>query len=147
MSNIDRFKKTIVPGAPDHWIQQVASGTVLEVSDLLAQSTGKVVLMATNTDNLAFVGPSLQAHLAANPSGPIEVGKPNGIDVYEYDLDTATDVTACDLFQWNAKQKIKKSTTNPIAMAVESKKAASSVRVVFLIPAVTNGPRAVGDAS
>lgn len=147
MSNQDRFRKNATPGAPEIWVSPIGSGTVVEVSDILALSGGKAVRMATTTDNLALIGPARQAHGATNGSGSIEVGKPNGSDVYEYDLDATTTVSLGDLFQWNAPQKVKKSTTNPIFMAVEAKVGATSIRGVFLTPNAANGPRAVGDAS
>lgn len=147
MSHTDRFKKSLSAGLPDHWVPPVASGTVIEVSDLLMMSSGKARVMSATTNNLVFVGPALAGHAATDPSGTIMVGKPNGIDVYEYDLNAATDITFGDLLQWNAAQKLAKSATDAIACAVESKLQATKIRCVFMIPATTGALRAVGDAS
>lgn len=131
----------------DEWVLPVASGTVIEVGDLLKVSSGNAIRMASAADNLNFVGVALAAHGANDAAGTIRVAKPNGIDTFEYPLDTATTFAVGDLFQWDAAQALTKSTTDAIAMAVKAGTSAEVAEVVFLIPAKAAGPRAVGDAS
>lgn len=119
------------------WSWPIASGTVVEVGDLLKNSSGKAVRMATTTDNLNFVGPAKSAHKSTDASGTIQVWMPIPVQTFEYPLDAATDVTIGDALQFNAAQKVKKSATGAIATAVESKLQATTIRLVFRMPAAT----------
>lgn len=119
------------------WSWPIASGTVVEVGDLLKNSSGKAARMATTTDNLNFIGPAKSAHGSTDPSTTLQVWLPLPVMVFEYPLNAATDVTIGDALQWNAAQKLKKSATAAIATAVESKLSASTIRCVFRMPAAT----------
>lgn len=119
------------------WSFPVASGTVIEIGDLLKNSSGKAARMATTTDNLNFVGPAKSAHGAADASGTLQAWMPLPVMVFEYPLNAATDVTIGDALQWNAAQTLKKSATAAIATAVESKLQATTIRCVFRMPAAT----------
>lgn len=125
----------------------VASGTSIEVGDLLKLSSGKAVVMATTTDNLDFVGVAATAHGATDPSGTIAVYAPNAETVFEYDLDASTAITWGDRLQYNATKKLKKSTTDGIALAVESKLAATAILCKFLLSAKTGNTSRIADAS
>jgi hypothetical protein len=144
MANTYRLKKRFFE---DEWVIPIASGTVVEIGDLVKKSSGDALRMATSTDNLDFMGVAFQAHGAGDAAGSIRVGKPSGIDTYEYDLDASTSFEVGDLFQFNDAQKLKKSTTDAIAMAVKAGTSVTKAEVVFLIPAKSAGPRAIGDAS
>lgn len=136
-------------GAELFWTWPIASGTVVEAGDLLANSSGKAVRMATTTDNLNFIGAAASAHAATDPSTTIQVHMPVPVNVFEYALNAATDITIGDALQWNDEQKLKKDTTDPIATAVESKLAATTIRCIFRMPAATSTQirLGTGDAS
>lgn len=119
------------------WSWPIASGTVVEVGDLLKNSSGKAARMATTTDNLNFIGPAHSAHGTLDASTTIQVWLPIPVMIFEYPLNAATDITIGDALQWNAAQALKKSATTPIATAVESKLAATTIRCVFRMPAAT----------
>lgn len=120
------------------WSWPIASGTVVEVGDLLKNSSGKAARMATTTDNLNFIGPAHSAHGTLDASTTIQVWLPIPVMIFEYPLNAATDITIGDALQWNAAQALKKSATTPIATAVESKLAATTIRCVFRMPAATS---------
>ncbi len=126
---------------------EIASGTVVEVGELLKLSSGKVLAMATSTDNLTFVGVAAEAHGATDPSGSIQVYRPNNMTVFEYALNAATDITVEDALQYNAARTLKKSTTDAIANAVKSKLQATSVLCTFRLKHATGNGDGVGDAS
>jgi hypothetical protein len=131
------------------WSWPIASGTVVEIGDLLKNSSGKAAAMATTSDNLNFIGPAKSAHKSTDPSTTIQVWMPIPVMIFEYPLNAATDVTIGDALQWNAAQKLKKSATTPIATAVESKLQATTIRLVFRMPAATSTQirLGTGDAS
>ena len=121
------------------WPVPVASGTVIAIGDILKLSGGKAVVMVTSTDNLDFIGTAAQAHASTDASGTISVYMPLPAMVFEYALNAATDITIGDALQFNAAQTLKKSTSNPIATAYESKLQATTIRCVFRMPAATSG--------
>lgn len=125
----------------------VASGTAIEIGDLLKLSSGKVVVMATTTDNLDFCGVAEEAHGATDPSGTLAVIVPNAETTFEYALDASTAITWGDRLQYNASKTLKKSTTDGIALAVESKLSATTILCKFLIPNKTGNTSRVADAS
>lgn len=125
----------------------IASGTVVENGDLLKLASGRALRQATTTDNLTFIGVAAEAHTATDPSGSIDVYVPNPLTVFEYDLDSATDITYGDALQWNDEQKVKKATTDAIATAVESKLSASNILLCFRIPNPSGNLGHIGDAS
>lgn len=131
------------------WTWPIGSGTVVEIGDLLKNSSGKAARQATTTDNLDFIGPAKGAHASTDASTTIQVWLPLPIMVFEYTLNAATDVVIGNALQWNAAQTLKVSATDPIATAVESKLAATTIRVVFRMPAATstNIRLGTGDAS
>ena len=123
----------------------IASGTVIEVGDLVKDSSGKLALMATSTDNLSFVGVAAEAHAAGDASGSIGVYLPIPGAIFEYDLNAATDVVIGDELQYNAAKKLKVSSTDPIAVAIESKLTAANVLVTFKLTQSANGLDFAGD--
>lgn len=131
------------------WTVPVASGTVIEIGDLLYQSSGKAALMRSGGDNLDFIGPAKSAHGATDPSTTIQVWLPLPVMIFEYPLDAATDIAIGDALAWSAAQKVTKNSTNPIATAVEAGLQKTTIRLVFRMPAATssNIRLGTGDAS
>lgn len=127
------------PDREQVWPVPIASGTVVEIGDILKLSTGKAVVMVTSTDGLDFIGTAAQAHGSTDASGAISVYMPLPTMVFEYPLDASTAITVGDALRFNAKQKLQKSATNAIATAYESKLAATTIRCVFRMPAATSG--------
>ena len=120
----------------------VASGQLIETGDLLKLSGGQIMPMAGATDNVAFRGRAVEAHATTAGSGEITIALANGNTIYEYQLDSATDIAVDDNLQWATKQTLSKSDTDPIAVAVESKLQATYILCVFKTPA-----KMIGDAS
>ncbi len=145
MSDAFNFRK----GRELFWSWPIASGTVVEIGDLLKNSSGKAARMATTTDNLDFIGPAKSAHKATDPSTTIQVWLPVPVMIFEYTLDAATDIVIGYPLQWNAAQKLKYSATDPIATAVESGLQLTTVRCVFRMPAASSTQirLGTGDAS
>lgn len=125
----------------------VASGTVVEIGMLMRLSSGKVIKMTSASENQTFVGVAAQAHASTDASGTINLYLPLPITVFEYDLDTATTITIMDALQVNGSQTLKKSTTDQVARAMESKLSATKILCSFVLPAVTSGIRLIGDQS
>lgn len=126
----------------------IASGTVVAVGENVKLSSGKAVLMAATADNLDFQGVSAEAHGALDPSGSIGVYIPNPLTVFEFNLDAATAITFGDALQYGGgAQTLKKSTTDPIFTAVESKLAATSILCVARMTHKTGNTDLIGDAS
>jgi hypothetical protein len=134
-------------GATDVVRVPIASGTVVEIGELLKLSSGRAVKMATSTDNLTFIGVAEEAHRAVDPSGSISVSRPNLQTVYEYTLDAATEITYGDVLQWNADKTRKKSTTDAIAIAVRSQLAATTALCMFRPIQAAGNLCDLGDAS
>lgn len=127
------------PDREQVWPVPIASGTVVEIGDILKLSSSKAVVMVTSTDNLDFIGTAAQAHASTDASGTISVYMPLPQMVFEYPLDSSTSITIGDALRFNAKQKLNKSTSNSIATAYESKLNATTIRCVFRMPAATSG--------
>jgi len=128
----------------------VALGVVIEVGDRLKLSGGQLFRVSGTTDNLSFVAVAKEAHSATDPSGEITVALRNANAIYELTLDAATDITIMDELQMNSttpESVAKKSTTDPVAVAVESKLQATKIRAIYTIPATSAGPTFLGDAS
>lgn len=130
----------------------VKSGVAVEIGDHLKISGGAVTPVTATTDNLAMVGIAKEAHPSTGKeafSGQITVALRNAQAVYEPALDAATDITIGDAMQMEdgKAQSLKKSATDPIAVAVESKLQATSVKVIYTIPATTGGLNFIGEAS
>jgi len=120
----------------------VGSGVLIEVGDLLKLSGGKVTPMTAASDNLTFIGKAVERHESTAGSGEITIALANANTIYEYDLDSATDVAVDANLAFNDKQSLTASDTDPIAKAIESKLQATSIRCVLKLPAGM-----VGDAS
>ena len=124
----------------------IASGVAVETGDLVMLSSGRARLMSGASDNLRFIGVAAETHLSTQASGSISVYVPNPLTVFEYDLDSSTAITIFDDLQYNAAKTLSKSTTDPIAVAAESKLAATKVLCTFTMPSNAN-VSFVGDAS
>jgi len=117
----------------------VVSGAVIEIGDNLKISGGFVEAVAATTDNLAFIGVAKEAHRATDPAGEITVSIANGMSIWESELDAATDIVVGDVLQLNGAQKLKKSATDAVALAMESKLGATKIRHLFKIPVTVLG--------
>jgi len=128
----------------------IASGSVVEVGDMLKLSGGNVERMGATTDNLVFIGVAVEAHAATDSADRIGVALRNAQVQYKYPLEAATTVAIGDLLQANTTSPhntLTKSATDAIAMAVKEGTSITAVEVVFLLPAQTGAIRLVGDAS
>ena len=117
----------------------VVSGAVIEIGDNLKLSGGFVEAVAATTDNLALIGVAKEAHRAIDPAGEITVSIANGMSIWESELDAATDIAVGDTLQLNGAQKLKKSATDAVALAMESKLGALKIRHLFKIPVAILG--------
>lgn len=142
MSDLFAYRKG--PEREQVWQVPIASGTVVEIGDILKLSTGKAVVMVTSTDNLSFVGVAAAAHGSTDASGTISVYLPSHLTVHEYPLDAATDITIGDALRFNTKSKLNKSASNAIATAYQSKLQATTILCVFRMPAATSGNLRLG---
>lgn len=128
----------------------VASGTVIQVGDMV-KTTGTVVLpCAATTDDLAFIGVAKEAHYATDPAGRISVAIRNAGAIYRANLDAAATVTIGELLQLYTSapgQKLTPSTTDAVAMVVKAGTSVAQVEVALLVPNQTGSIRLVGDAS
>ncbi len=125
----------------------VASGVVVELDDHVINSGGQVVKATGATDNLAFRGHAREQHGSTNPSGELLISLPNAQAVYEVELDAATDIIFGDNLQLSGKDKLAKSDTDPVAVAMESKLQATRINVMYKLVSVTSGFLSIGDAS
>lgn len=116
----------------------IASGVVVEVGDYVKSSGGTVLACAATTDDLAFIGRAVEAHGATDAAGKITVALRNAGAVYLATLDAAASLNQGDLLQLYTSapsKKLTKSTTDPVAMAVQKTSSALTVEVVLLLPA------------
>lgn len=125
----------------------IASGTVVELDDHVKAVTGKAVKIAATTDNLIFRGHARAQHSSTDPSGDLLVSLPNAQAIYEVELDASTNIVFGDNLQLSGKDKLKKSDTDPVAVAMESKLSATRVNVMYKLISVTSGFLSIGDAS
>ncbi len=126
----------------------VASGVVIEIGDHLKISGGKMTKFTAAGDNLTFYAVAKEAHVSTDPSGEITVAIRNANSVYELTLDAATDIAVGDdLASDGTAQVVTQSSTDRIAVAVESKLQATTIRAIYNLPATTGGLNFVGDAS
>lgn len=126
---------------------EIASGVVIALDDHVINSGGQAVKATGATDNLAFRGVARGQHGSADPSGSILVSLPNAQAVYEVELDSATTVAFGDNLQLSGKDKLLKSDTDPVAVAMESKLLATRINVMYKLVSVTSGFLSIGDAS
>lgn len=126
---------------------EIASGVVIELDDHVINSSGQAVKATGATDNLVFRGVARGQHGASDPSGSILVSLPNAHTVYEVELDAATTVAFGDNLQLSGKDKLAKSDTDPVAVAMESKLLATRINVIYKLVSVTSGFLSIGDAS
>jgi hypothetical protein len=128
----------------------VASGTVINIGDIL-KTTGTVVLpCAATTDDLIMIGVAKEAHYATDPAGSISVAIANGQAIYRANLDAAATVTigeTLQLYTSSPAKKLTPSTTDPMAMVVKPGTSLTQVECVLMLPNKTSGPRFVRRSS
>jgi hypothetical protein len=128
----------------------IASGTVVEIGDLVKLSGGNVEASGATTDNLVLIGVAKEAHAATDPAGKISVALRNAQAIYLANLDAAASVGIGDNLQMytsSPSKKLTPSNTDCIACSVQKTSSATTVEVVLTLPAKTSGPRFVGEAS
>jgi uncharacterized RmlC-like cupin family protein len=128
----------------------VASGTVIEVGDMVKLSGGNVEACGATTDNLVMIGIAKEAHAATEGADQISVAIRNAHAIYRVQLDAATTIVPGDLLQMytsSPSKKLVKSATDAVAMCVKGGTGVTEVDVQFLLPAQTGSIRLVGDAS
>jgi len=128
----------------------IASGTVVDVGDMVKISGGNIEPCAATTDNLVFIGVAKEAHTATQGADRISVAIRNAHAIYKVQLDAATTVAIGDLLQLytsDPEKKLAKSATDPVAMAVSGGTSITEVDVMFILPAQTGSIRLVGEAS
>ena len=124
----------------------VASGVVISVGDQVHEVTGKLQRLSAAADNLTYKGIAREAHHSTDKSGEILIALPVSLTIFEVELDAATTIVFGDELQWNAHQKAKKSTTDAIWVAVESKLSATTIHAVMQL--VNNSSfQMIGDGS
>jgi hypothetical protein len=141
----DAFK--YVRGAETLQALPIGSGVVVEIGDHLKLSGGLVARVTAATDNLAFVGVAREAHRAVDGAGRITVSIPNASGIFRNTLGSPATWVVGDLFQLAGAQSLAKSTTDPVAVAVNAGTSATEVEVLYMLPNTAAGLRFVGDAS
>jgi uncharacterized RmlC-like cupin family protein len=128
----------------------VASGSVIEVGDMVKLSGGNVEACAATNENLVMIGIAKEAHRATDPADQISVAIRNAHAIYRVQLDAATTIVPGDLLQMYTSapsKKLAKSATDAVAMCVKGGTSVTEVDVQFLLPNQTGSIRLVGDAS
>jgi hypothetical protein len=128
----------------------VASGTVIEVGDMVKLSGGNLEPCGATTDNLVFIGVAKEAHTATDPADQLSVAIRNAHSVYRATLDAAATIAVganLQLYTSDPEKKLTPSDTDPVAVCVKGGTSVTEVDVIFTLPATTNGPRLVGEAS
>lgn len=128
----------------------IASGTVVEIGDMLKYSGSALEPMGATSDNLIFIGVAKEAHYATDAAGYISVALPTATAVYRAPLDAAASLEAganLQAYTSDPEKKLTASDTDSIATTVEKTTSNAYVEVVFKLPAKTAGPRFIGDAS
>jgi hypothetical protein len=128
----------------------IASGTVVDVGDLVKISGGNVEPMGATTDNLVFVGVAKEAHAATDGAGQISVALRNVNAIYRMTLDAAATIAVganLQAYTSDPEKKLTPSDTDPIATCVKGGTSVTEVDVVFSLPGTTTGIDLVGDAS
>ncbi len=128
----------------------IASGTVIEIGDMVKYSGSAIEPMGATTDNLIFIGVAKEAHSATDPAGNISVALPTATAIYRAPLDAAASLEAganLQAYTSDPEKKLTASDTDSIATTTQKTTSSAYVEVLLKIPAKTAGPRFVGDAS
>lgn len=131
-----RYKK----GGYRLWTWPVADTVVIEQGQIVNKNSGNAEPVNAVTDNLALIGVAYSSH-DGDGAGEVSVYMPLPETEFEVELDAATTFAVGDNFQWHANG-LKKSDTDPIAVATEKGVNATKVLFAFKLPAYM-----VGDAS
>jgi len=116
----------------------IASGTVVEVGDLVKISGGDVEPLGATTDNLVFIGVAKEAHAATDAAGRVSVAIANGGAVYRMTLDQSSTFVVGNKFQAytsDPEKKLVDSDTDYIAIAVKEGTTVTEADVIFCTPA------------
>ena len=119
--------------------------SVIARGDLCMRSSGTVIRMAAETDNLESAFIAMESSPAGENNGFACVCPwGSGLDCeFEYALDAATTVAVDDKLNWSARQTLHKGTTDAIAMCTRAGTSVTRVRCRLL----QNQKYTLGDAS
>jgi hypothetical protein len=117
----------------------VASATSIEIGDMVKTSGGLGTAVSAATDNLTLHAVSMQDHDANSGAKTLNMIRVKPGVLYRFALNAATDITYGDELQISGAQELKKSGTDPVANAVETKTGATDVLVEFKLPVTLQG--------
>jgi len=126
-------------GKQDFVALPVATGTAVEIGDMLKLDTGLGVVVTAATDNLALHAIAMQAHVADSGATTIRCSLLKPGVVYEFALNAETSITYGDKLQISGAQELKKSGTDPVAIAVETNATATKIRCIFMSSVLLTG--------
>jgi len=141
MANVDRYREghfSLGKG------EVATSTTVIAIGDLLKSTSGKLLPMASSTDNLSFRGVAHRAHPSGDVFNEVTYYRPGENTIFEFTLDASTDVVIGDELAMAAGDytKLTKTTTDAIFVAVETLAGATTIRCKMKLPETE-----IGDAS
>ena len=117
----------------------VATGTAVEIGDMLKLDTGLGVVVTAAGDNLTLHAIALQAHVADSGATTIRCALVKPGVVWEFTLNASTSITYGDELQISGAQELKKSGTDPVAIAVETDAAATKIKCTFMSSVLLTG--------
>jgi len=135
MANTNRYRY----GEQDFVLVPVATGTAVEIGDMLKLDTGLGVVATTAGDNITLHAIALQAHEADSGATTIRCALVKPGVVYEFALNTETSITYGDELQISGAQELTQSGTDPVAIAVETNATATKIRCIFMSSVLLTG--------
>ena len=138
MANTNRYRY----GEQDFVLVPVATGTAVEIGDMLKLDTGLGVVATTAGDNITLHAIALQAHEADSGATTIRCALVKPGVVYEFALNTETSITYGDELQISGAQELTQSGTDPVAIAVETNATATKIRCIFMSSVLLTGDAA-----
>ena len=135
MANTNRYRY----GKQEFVQVPVATGTAVEIGDMLKLDTGLGVVVTAAGDNITLHAIALQAHEADSGATTIRCALVKPGVVYEFALNTETSITYGDELQISGAQELTKSDTDPVAIAVETNATATKIRCIFMSSVLLTG--------
>ena len=135
MANTNEYRY----GQQDFVEVPVASATAVEIGDMLKIASNLGVVVGAATDNLTLHAVALQAHAADSGATTIRCALVKPGVVWEFALNAATSISYGDELQISGAQELKKSATDPVAVAVETKASATKIKCVFMSSVLLTG--------
>ena len=135
MANTNRYRY----GEQDFVLVPVATGTAVEIGDMLKLDTGLGVVATTAGDNITLHAIALQAHEADSGATTIRCALVKPGVVWEFTLNASTSITYGDELQISGAQELTQSGTDPVAIAVETNATATKIRCIFMSSVLLTG--------